>query len=132
MSALSAEYRNVMDNSEWHVVYTHVRTVRPLMIRIQCGRDSKLMQLVSADAAGGWAVVKRRRVNQTSRKVYALLLNSEYIPLAGRPRRGGRFPAATAMAPWQHRWGSLPRGHSDVALAAPLARRAAPCRGRER
>ena len=81
-----------------------MRTVRPLMIRIQCGRDSKLMQLVSADAAGGWAVVKRRRVEQTSRKVYALLLNSEYIPLAGRPRRGGRFPAATAMAPWQHRW----------------------------
>ena len=60
------------------------------MARIQCDRDRKLMHLVSADAAGGWAVVKRRRVEQTSRKVYALLLNSEY--------------AATAMAPWQHRW----------------------------
>ena len=105
-------------NREWTVRTLMMRTVRPLMIRIQCDRDSMLMQLVSADAAGGWAVVKRRRVEQTSRKVYALLLNSEY--------------AATAMAPWQHRWGSLPRGHSDVALAAPLARRAAPCRGRER
>ena len=52
MSALSVEYRNVMDNREWHVVYKHVRTVRPLTIRIQCDRDSMLMQLVSADAAG--------------------------------------------------------------------------------
>ena len=51
----------------------------------------------------GWAVVKRRRVDETSGKVYALLLNYEYIPLAGRPRRGGRFPAVI-MASWQHRW----------------------------